>query len=234
MRAVDARTGAAVWQVAPGEGLGSPLAADGILYCGSAGGALAVEAKTGALVWNASLDGPVTQPVALGDGRLYAVTDAGTLWALDALTGAALWQAEADPCAPVFAELLVVVGGKAFDALTGEAVWRRPDLRGAPAVRGEAVCYPGVWVDLFTGEDLGKAEGVPVDSRAAGPHLLAGDLHLWATPEPALAAWDGAQGSLCWSVPLQAPAVAMAPADGYLFVTLADGSLAAYSTVAAE
>lgn len=234
MRAVEARTGAPVWQVAPEEGLGSPVASEGILYCGSARGALAVEAKTGAVVWKALLDGPVVQPVALGDGRLYAVTETGTLWALDALTGAALWQAAADPCAPVFAELLVVVGGRAVDALTGEQVWRRPDLQTAAAVRGEAVCYPGLRADLFTGQTVWEAEGGPAAARTGAAHLLAGDLHVWATPDPALAAWDGAQGGLAWSVPLPAPAVAMALADGWIFVTLADGSLAAYSTAAAE
>lgn len=257
MRAVDARTGDAVWQVLPGEDLGSPLAADGILYCGSGrGGALAVEAKTGALVWKAPLDGPVTRPVALGDGMLFAVTEAGTLWAVDALTGTVRWQAEAAPSAPVFAELLVVAGGRAFDALTGELVWSRPDLPGTPAVRGEAVCYPGRWVDLFTGEAVAepcngagtppagpepcKAAGTPSAGaepcKAAGAppagaaHLLAGDLHLWATQEPALVGCDGASRRLRWSVPLPAPAVAMALAGGWVFVTLGDGALAAYRT----
>ncbi|MFB5085307.1 outer membrane protein assembly factor BamB family protein, partial [Symbiobacterium thermophilum] len=159
-------------------------------------------------------------------------TEAGTLWALDALTGEPLWRAEAAAGAPVFAELVVALGGQAFDALTGELIWRRTDLGGTPAVRGEALCYPGRWVDLFTGRTVAEADGEA--PPAGAPHLLAGDLHLWVTPEPALVAWDAARRELRWSVPLPAPAVAMAPADGWIFVTLADGSLAAYSTTASE
>ncbi|MBY6275560.1 PQQ-binding-like beta-propeller repeat protein [Symbiobacterium thermophilum] len=232
LRAVDARKGAEIWQVAPADALSTPLAGDGIVYCGHEGGVVAVEAKTGALAWNARLDGGVAQPVALGDGRLFATTEAGTLWALDALTGEPLWRAEAAAGAPVFAELVVALGGQAFDALTGELIWRRTDLGGTPAVRGEALCYPGRWVDLFTGRTVAEADGEA--PPAGAPHLLAGDLHLWVTPEPALVAWDAARRELRWSVPLPAPAVAMAPADGWIFVTLADGSLAAYSTTASE
>ncbi|MFO7273440.1 MAG: PQQ-binding-like beta-propeller repeat protein [Bacillota bacterium] len=230
VRAVVARTGAEVWAVAPGERPGSPLAAEGVVYLGHARGVVALEAKTGARVWSAPLDGPVARPVALGDGRLFAVTEAGTLWALDVWTGKPIWQAEAAPVPPVFAELLVIAGGRALDALTGEEIWHRPDLDGSPAVRGERVCYPGRWVDLFSGRTVAEAQGEAEPPPADAPHLLAGDLHVWATPEPALAAWDGAAGRLRWSVPLPAPAVALAPADGWLFVTLADGSLAAYST----
>ena len=235
VRALEARSGRTVWHREEGDGsAGAPLAADGVLYYGSAGGAVtALEAKTGAQVWLQRLDGSVSKPVALGDGRIYAVTDAGTLWALDALTGQTLWRRDCGAAsAPVFGELVVVVGGRAFDPLTGDVLWTRPDPGCSPAVRGETLWYPGLRVDLFSGRERreGSDGAAEAPAVAADAHLLAGELHVWATPEPALVCWDGEAHEARWSVPLAAPALGIALSGETLFLTLADDSLIALET----
>ncbi|MEW8977862.1 MAG: PQQ-binding-like beta-propeller repeat protein [Symbiobacterium sp.] len=232
--ALEASSGRPVWQAAADEGLaGAPLAAEGVIYCGTAaGGVLALEAKTGARVWRQPLDGPVTQPVALGDGRLFAATEAGSLWALDALSGEVLWRQDLNrPHPPVFGELVVVAGGQAFDPLTGDLLWVRPDPGGSPAIAGESVCYPGLWVDLFTGEAL-CPDGQPseeVPAAGAGGHLVAGGLHVWATPDRELVGWDVREHRRRWSVPLPAAAAGMALAGGMLILSLADNSVLAFA-----
>lgn len=229
VRAVDAHSGRSVWQVSLGGPVtGAPAATDGVLFAGSWDQHVyALEAKTGAIAWKAAVEGRVVDAVALGDEHLFAVTDAGRLWALEAMTGKACWQVDVAPGhPPVFAELLVVVGGAAFDPSTGQQVWQVVGADQSPTVWVDQVIYPGRMVDLFTGEyRAGDEEGF----SGVQAHLLAGGLQLLVTGDQQLIAWDLEAGVLRWAVDLEAPGIGLpAVAPGAVFLTLEDGSVVAY------
>lgn len=229
VKAVDAHTGRLVWQIALDSPItGAPAAVEGILFLGSWDRHLyAIEGKTGAIVWTRPVEGRVIHAVALGDDHLFAVTDEGRLWALEAMTGELCWQVEASAAhPPVFAELLVIVGGDALDPCTGQRMWQAADAGHSPAVRVDQVLYPGRMVDLFTGE---RRAGEELTLRGIRTHLLAGDLQLFVTGDQRLVAWDLVAGDERWATELEAPAVGLpAVAPGAIFLALEDGSVVAY------
>lgn len=225
--ALDAFRGTPVWKTPAGAGLAAgPAVAGGIVYLGALDGQMvALEAKTGALVWRRELGAPVAQPVAVGDGVAYAVDQAGRLWALDAQSGEPCWPAPAaaTPAPPVFAELLVLVGGQAVDPRDGQGLWQVPE-QAAPAVRAESLLYPGGAVDLFAGEYRWRTAAPRPDLpvAAAGSQVLA------VTPAAELLALAGEDGRPGWRVPLGTPPChPPAVAPGLVVATLADGSLRA-------
>lgn len=229
VQAVDAHSGRAVWQISlDGPVTGAPAVADGILFVGCWDRHVyAIEGKTGAIAWKASVEGQVTHPVALGDDDLFAVTDEGQLWALEATSGNLCWRAGASGAfPPVFAELLVIVGGDAFDPTTGERVWQAADARHSPAIRVDQVLYPGRLVDLFTGERRAGEETTQEGVRA---HLMTKDLQLFVTGDQRLVGFDLQAGEERWAVELEAPGVGLpAVATGAVFLTLEDGSVVAF------
>lgn len=227
--AVDAHSGRAVWQVTLGGPItGAPVAVDGVLFVGSWDQHVcALEAKTGAIAWKEPVEGRVIHPAALGDDHLFVVSDTGRLWALEAMTGKACWQAEVQPAhPPVFAELLVVVGGTAFDPATGQQVWQVAGADHSPAVRVDQIFYPGSMVDLFTGEYRAGTEAILSGVRS---HVLAGGEQLLLMGDQRLVAWDPEAVAARWAVGLEAPGVGLpAVAPGAVFLTLEDGSVVAY------
>lgn len=228
VRAVDAYAGRQVWQLSLGGPItGAPAAAEGILFVGSWDRQIyAIEGKTGSIAWKTPVDGRVIHPVALGDDHLFAVTDEGKLWALETMTGKPCWHVEAGvEHPPVFAELLVILGGEAFDPGTGQRVWQTQAVI-SPAVRVDQVIYPGRMVDLFTGD---KRAGGELPADLIRSHLLAGDLQLLATDDQRLLAWELEAGERRWAIELEAPVVGLpAVAPGAIFLALADGSVVAY------
>ncbi|MFZ5827287.1 MAG: PQQ-binding-like beta-propeller repeat protein [Bacillota bacterium] len=229
VRAVDAHSGRSVWQISlDGPVTGAPAVADGILFVGCRDHHVyAIEGKTGAIIWKAQVEGAVTHPVALGDDHVYAVTDEGKLWALDAMTGVLCWRSGASPTfAPVFAELLVLVGGEAFDPTTGERVWEVDGAGHSPAVRVDQVLFPGRMVDLFTGE---RRAGEETTQDSVRTHLMTKDLQIFVTQDQRLVAFDLPAGEERWAVELEAPGVGLpAVVPGAIFLTLEDGSVVAY------
>lgn len=229
LQAVDAHTGRQVWRVAlEGEITGAPAVADGLLFLGTRNEQVyAIEGKTGAIAWKLSLKGAIVHPVALGDDHLFAVTEAGRMWAVESITGSPCWEAPVDAAyPPVFAELLVIVGGVAYDPTTGEQVWAVEDPPCSPAVRVDQVIYPGRVLDLFTGSERVAAAPPQIPVSA---HLVAGDLQILVTAENRLEAWELTTGERRWAVQLEAPAVGTpAVGPGGIFLALADGSVVAY------
>ncbi|MFZ5815942.1 MAG: PQQ-binding-like beta-propeller repeat protein [Bacillota bacterium] len=229
VKAVEAHAGRVVWQVSLGGPVtASPVAGDGVLYVASWDQNIyALEGKTGAIAWKAPVDGRVTHPVALGDDHLFAVTEAGCLWALESTTGEVCWQAEAgSDHPPVFAELLVIAGGKAFDPTSGQPVWRAEGARHSPAVRVDQVVYPGWIADLFTGQ---RKVGEGIVLPGVRGHVLAGDQQVLVTDDHRLIAWDLEAGEERWALELEAPAVnSPAVVPGMIVLTLEDGSVVAY------
>lgn len=93
LHALNASTGAQLWQESPG-GFSPPSVGNGVVYTGGLGEFTAYGAVTGGTRWNSSAysDDNFTTP-ALANGVLYvgtSLTD-DTLYAIKALTGSQLW-----------------------------------------------------------------------------------------------------------------------------------------------
>ncbi len=89
--AVDADTGRVLWRALEDQWLWhTPVLGDGRLYVGTLQGTLyALDPATGQVQWQRLLDAPIAVAPAWDDRtqRLYAVTEAGSLWVLDGAGG---------------------------------------------------------------------------------------------------------------------------------------------------
>lgn len=244
--ALDAQRGTLVWRTDLGGEVTAAGVAGNLLCVGCGPGQVAaLEPKTGVRVWCRDLGAPLAGPPAAGDGRVLAATQDGVLWALAAETGEPLWQARdpGPPRPPVYGELLVLVGGRAYDPCTGARVWEVPE-EAAPAVWEESLVYPAATVDLYTGAYTGRWDGPAADGPVAeapaadGPGeaeapgrwvAVAGRLALTVTGEGALRAWRLDRGEECWRLEPEAP-ICQPPAvaPGLLALTLATGELVTY------
>ena len=228
--AVDALEGRTIWRFSTGGPItSSPAVAGGLVYLGSWDGMVyALELKTGALVWRAPAGGPVADPVAVGDAVVFARAVDGPLLALDGQSGEQAWeQADVPAGAPLFAELVVVVGDRAFDPTSGGLLWRAEAPLASAVVRLDMVIYPDRAVDLFTGTPrwLAAADGAAqVVQIACGAQVL-------AVQAGELVARDVATGQVQWHQSLGAgTALPPAVAPGLLALVLEDGRLRAYRT----
>jgi outer membrane protein assembly factor BamB len=71
---------------------GSPTVADGLAYFGDYKGvAYAVAITDGQEVWRETLDGPITTTPAHGDGEVFFVTEAGTVYAFETGSNKPIW-----------------------------------------------------------------------------------------------------------------------------------------------
>lgn len=114
-----------------------PIVVDGVVYTRAFDRLVALDAATGAVLWTAGAPNGETilNPVAFGDGRIYAATGwGGRLCAFDAVSGARLWVTAfgGHPTPPtfwngrVFASAENGVGDgylQAFDASDGHLLW---------------------------------------------------------------------------------------------------------------
>jgi len=230
--AVDALEGRTIWRFHTGGPItSSPAVTGGLVYLGSWDGTIcALEAKTGAMVWRVTAGGPVADPVAVGDDIVFARAVGGDLLALDGQSGELEWQQSDVPSgAPVFAELVVLVGDRAFDPTSGALLWRAEAPATAAVARLDMVIYPDRAVDLFTGAPrwLAAAEGgAPAAQVACGTQLL-------AVQAGELIARDVATGQVLWHQSLGAAAsLPPAVAPGLLALVMDDGRLRAYRTAA--
>lgn len=232
--AVDAYSGKPIWRTMTGSPItSSPAVCRGVVYLGCWDGyTYAMEAKTGAVAWRRQLGASVRHPVALGDDHVYVVADDGTLWALEAETGEVAWKAEAPGApAPVFAEVLVLVGGQAHDPRDGQVLWAVDAGGAAPVARLDQVIYPGGAVDLFTGSmQAAPVTVVPPPAVPLVAHVASGHLLVGIGEDQQLHAWDAADGQPAWAVALPAPGCgAPAIAPELVVVSLEDGSVQTYS-----
>jgi len=96
--AIDAIMGTVVWEFATDAvtyGAGPAVGADGTVYFGTedSEGTLYAVSAAGAQKWKKALGAAVkASPAVTGDGMLYALSNAGVLYALDAASGAEKWM----------------------------------------------------------------------------------------------------------------------------------------------
>jgi len=88
----------------------APVTAGQMVFFGDDGGTLwALHAKDGSVKWKAHTGGPVSFPPAVWQGRLYAGSSDGYVYALEAATGRRLWRFRAAPIErriPVYGKLI--------------------------------------------------------------------------------------------------------------------------------
>jgi outer membrane protein assembly factor BamB len=231
VHALSAHSGRRVWRFvmdAPVEA--APVVAEGVVILVTVTGRVVLlEAKTGALVWQRTLDVSVRQPPAAGGGQLFIVGESGRVVALALETGELDWEAESKAAyAPVYAELLVLVGGEAFDPKTGQLAWQAAQGDGAPVIKLDQVIYPAGAIDLFTGVGrgaLGMGTGAPGWQAVAGEHLVGVDDQFFC-------GWHLDEERTAWRValpgrPLHGPAITRQQ----VLYTMADGSMVSFSFV---
>lgn len=190
--ALDAKTGAPVWQVATGGNLySSPSVADGLVYVGSRGRVRAFDAEAGAQRWSVAINGTVVMPLAVADGVIYGGTDTGFATAIDAKTGVIKWSTQFNPydtvSTPVVAHGIAYFNSdmniNALDTRTGALLWQQhlDNEMGHPGV-------PAVYKDLV---------------------ITRSDSHL--------SAYDAKTGQLRWWVPTDSIMGSIALAGGHVF-----------------
>jgi outer membrane protein assembly factor BamB len=141
----------------------APVAADGLVWFGSADGTIrCVKADTGAEVWSFATKGMLFKPPTLWQGRLLAGGGDGCIYCLDARTGKCLWRFQAAPLDrrvfwyghlintwPILTGVVVqndiayaVAGYQkgngvyayALDPRNGQVIWERDDIGSCPDV----------------------------------------------------------------------------------------------------
>lgn len=229
--ALSAQSGRRVWRfVLDGPVEAAPVVVDGLVFViTQAGRVVALEVKTGALVWQRELELPVRQAPAAGGGQLFVVAESGRLIALDVESGELDWEAGSKTGdGPVYAELLVLVGGEAFDPKTGQLAWEAPRAAGEPVVKMDQVIYRAAAIDLFTGMErsrVGSGVGDLSWQAATGTHLVGMDQEF-------LYGWNVEDGKGCWQVALPGrPAQGPVVTRQQVLCTLADGGMASFSFV---
>lgn len=99
----------------PGGGMGSPMAYDGMIYSAASSGMVTCsDAKNGQVVWQERLKGKFSSSPVAGDGKVYVLSEEGTLFTL-----------RAGKTYEVLAESPVKERGQATPAISGGAVFVR-------------------------------------------------------------------------------------------------------------
>ena len=158
--ALNASTGAKLWNVAVGGFPWSSAVANGVVYVGTGsslgtgpGTVYALNANTGALLWKYATGGTVDSSPTVANGAVYIASNDGILYALNAGTGAKLWSfttGDSAGSSPAVANGVVYVGSTdnnvyALDAITGARLWSFATggtLNSSPAV-ANGVVYVG-------------------------------------------------------------------------------------------
>jgi outer membrane protein assembly factor BamB len=158
--ALDPATGVEQWWTyEPGT---SPAVSGSDLFVGTSDDAVvALDGSTGSVLWSVKVDGVPSIP-SVGQGVVYAATDAGTVYALRAADGHQVWRVATGEAgtnsAVAVAGQSVFVGATsstyALDASTGAGLWQAPAGGATPAVAADIVFVGGLAFDAATGEQV--------------------------------------------------------------------------------
>jgi outer membrane protein assembly factor BamB len=204
-------------------------------------------ALDGNRLWHFATDSAVKNNIAAADGRVYATSVAGWLYALSEASGKLLWKAELDRqrerwevAATTVADRVVYVGAysyvAAFDAQTGRRIWETrvgasdwwPSCYTIPTVtQGKLVIGSrdsACALDAKTGQQVWKLEG-------KFNRCLAVNDVIYAVRNGLLFALETASGKVVWTGKENIGDTASAPAlaGDKLVVGTADGRVCAFS-----
>ena len=205
--------------------------------------------RNGARRWHFPTDSAIKNNIAAADGRLFATSVAGTLYALDEKTGRLLWQADLDRsrarweiAATTVADGTVYAGYyayvAAFDAATGERRWERrlgdegdwsQSSYTVPTLAGDKLLlfhirYGAFALNARTGDVAWKAEG-----SFNGP-AVEGD-RVYALRNHHAAAMKLGTGEVLWSGNERLPSAGSHPvwAGDRFVIGVGDGRVCAVS-----
>ena len=177
--AIDVATRAVRWAVELGAGeVGTPSVGGGLVYVGtgihaaSPGTLVAIDVRDGSVAW--TFESPGGKQVHMGGlarGRVYALSEAGSLYALEARTGDVIWVSKVGgrlttPLA-IAGEVLFLSaeprGVHALDAHSGHGLWtvRVVGNPSSPSVVGGLV---------FVGTDLGRVVAIGGTAKRPSDH----------------------------------------------------------------
>lgn len=134
LNALDADSGEVVWTVPTEDWVwGNPAVGEELAFFGDVSGALYAVNSAGGIAWQNSLNGGVAASPAYGDGRVYFVTEEGSVFAREAENNDPVWQQQfearllADPVLVNDTLLVAALDGEnlltALDAESGAIRW---------------------------------------------------------------------------------------------------------------
>lgn len=209
---VDAENGSVLWEVRPGQWVGSSPTRDpsrdriliGVEYGEAGGSLLALEAQTGRTIWELKARHYIHSSPVYDAARDQVIVGANdyAVYAADAETGALRWQ--------------VVTGG---------------EVKGDPVVDAEGRCFVGSFDGFLYALDAGSGEirwKRQLGKRLQVRPLLVDDLVIAGGSSSRLVAMDRETGSVCWmattggaivgGAALLGDAVAVGSTDGRLYL----------------
>ena len=222
--ALDAYTGAKIWNYSTSYSWSSPAVSEGVVFIGADGDILALDALTGTKIWSFPTTGRVVSSPAVVDGMVYVGSFEGNLYALNASTGSKIWDytiMDTGHGTEVLSSPAVVDGVVYFGALddnvyalkasTGEKIWNhtvRLGVTSAPAV-SEGVVY--VSSDTYylyalsaaSGEEMWHFTVSDLVQRLKGysPTVASGVVYVRSSDFGELYALDASTGDLKWVSP---------------------------------
>ena len=183
--ALNATTGAVVWQDKMGIDGDVATIANGVLYGDNGGGISALDPRTGTTIWAYLREGGGSSSPTVSDGRVYSADAQGFAYALDARTGTLAWETliglpDTPTSTPAVVNGIAYYGSYdnsvyALNAQTGALLWKfaTGGFPSSPAVF-KSVVYVGSGdknlyaLDALTGALLWKfATGGGVDTTPA-------------------------------------------------------------------
>jgi outer membrane protein assembly factor BamB len=250
---LDLETRAVRWRFEPqGEIEAAPAIEYNAVYAGTRNGFVhAVDVGSGNERWNVNVRAEVRTPVAVAEGRVYAIAEnsdtfSTTVFALDVDDGAEVWR-YAPPGASTFTSGPVVSDGRiafalgdrvarALDAASGRELWTTV----LPAPAGSASIPAALGEDFVIADSSGTV--ARYDGRTGerewrfrepaavveGSPLVVGDFVVVGLHDGVVAAFDGVSGRLVWDRDIgPGPVAALAPAGDLLMAAMtgADGGL---------
>lgn len=192
--------------------------------------------------WQTSVSSTWLMPPLIADGMLYTGGGGdGVLYALDLQTGEELWAAggfDQMESTGAIAGDIIVAGGysnlvQALDRHNGESIWSfnaKYFIQGSPLIVDEVVyiatdhaCYA---LDLQTGQLIWESATGEQDAFMGAPAYENGVIY--TTAGKRLLALDSESGTEIWDTELATPFLALAVADGFVYVGNMDRSFLAY------